>query len=498
MKTTILSLVEQGWSFRRIHRELGVDREAVSRCVRLEASKPANLPTGSPEAGVKTGQTRPPGPTSIVAPFREVVEQKLQIGLDAYRIFQDLRGEHGYGGGYDAVKRFVRRLRAAEPTVYARIEVAPGQEAQVDFGTGAPTLHPTTGQYRRPHLFKMTLSFSRHSYEETVWRQDVETFIRCHERAFQALGGVTAIVRLDNLKAGVARACLYDPDINKTYAEYAAHAGFVPLPCQPRRPEHKGKIERGIGYTKNAVKGRTFGSIEEQNEFLRTWNRTVARVRIHGTTKQQVWARYIELERPALKPLPPEGFSMCRSGTRKVHPDGHVEVDKAYYSVPHRYVGQEVEVRWDEHMVRILAGHEIVAVHHKLPVPGRFTTRPEHLPARKSRTQEQYQAHLLARAEKLGPGALGWALGALGNRGPLALRPIQGVLGLCRRHPPEEVDWACRQALMHASFRYQTVRELLDRRQGQLVEPSLIQEHDLIRPLAEYGQIISPDKEENP
>jgi transposase len=109
----------------------------------------------------------------------------------------------------------VRRLRAAEPTVYARIGVAPGEEAQVDFGSGAPTLHPATGHFRRPHLFKMTLSFSRHSYEEVVWRQDVETFIRCHERAFQALGGVAAIiVRLDNLKAGVTRACLYDTSIS--------------------------------------------------------------------------------------------------------------------------------------------------------------------------------------------------------------------------------------------------------------------------------------------
>jgi hypothetical protein len=335
MRNTILALVSQGWSYRRIHRELGVDRETVAKYALLADSEPANLPTGA----------------------------------------------------YDAVKRFVRRLRAAEPTVYARIGVAPGEEAQVDFGSG-----------------------------------------------------VAAIVRLDNLKAGVTRACLYDPEINRLYADYAAHAGFTPLPCKPGRPEHKGKVERGIGYTKNALKGRTFGSLEEQNEFLRTWNRTVARVRIHGTTKQQVWARFVELEKPALKPLPAEGFSFCRFGTRKVHPDGHVEVDRAYYSVPHRYVGREVEVRWDERMVRIVVNHEIVAVHRKLAAPGRFTTRTEHLPARKTGTQAGYQAHLLARAERLGPGALGWALGALGNRGPLALRPIQGGLGLCRKYPPEEVN----------------------------------------------------------
>jgi transposase len=196
-----------------------------------------------------------------------VVEGKLLKGLDARRIFQDLRGEHGYAGAYDAVKRFVRRLRAAEPTVYARLEVAPGEEAQVDFGSAAPTVHPATGHFRRPHLFKMTLSFSRHSYEEVVWRQDVETFIRCHERAFQEFGGVAAIVRLDNLEAGITRACLYDPEINRLYADYAAHASFTPLPCKPGRPEYKGKVERGIGYTKNALKGHTFSSLEEQTSF---------------------------------------------------------------------------------------------------------------------------------------------------------------------------------------------------------------------------------------
>lgn len=131
----------------------------------------------------------------------------------------------------------------------------------------------------------------------------------------------------------------------------------------------------------------------------------------------------MELERPALRPLPAEDFPFCRFGTRKVYPDGHVEVDRAYYSVPHRYVGREVEVCWDERMVRILVDHEIVAVHRKLAAPGRFTTRTDHLPARKTATQAGYQAHLLARAERLGPGALGWAHGALERPAPWPCAP---------------------------------------------------------------------------
>ena len=119
--------------------------------------------------------------------------------------------EEGFEHSYDSVKRYVRRLKKKVPEVFARLHTAPGEEAQVDFGEGAPTLK--NGRYKRPWLFKIVLSHSRHSYEEVVWGQDVETFIRCHERAFDALGGVPRIVILHNLKSGVLKANLYEPDL---------------------------------------------------------------------------------------------------------------------------------------------------------------------------------------------------------------------------------------------------------------------------------------------
>ena len=125
----------------------------------------------------------------------------------------------------------------------------------------------------------------------------------------------------------MTRACFYDPDINKQYQAFAEHYGFVPLPIRPYTPRHNGKVESGVGYVKKALKGRRFESLAEQNEFLRTWNRTVARLRIHGTTKQQVWKRFVELERGALGSLPSDPFALFNIGTRKVHPDGHIEVE---------------------------------------------------------------------------------------------------------------------------------------------------------------------------
>jgi transposase len=135
----------------------------------------------------------------------------------------------------------------------------------------------------------MTLCHSRHGYEEAVWDQKLATFIRCHEHALGAFGGVPKVVRHDNLKAAVVRACLYDPDSNEVYAAFAAHCGFVGLPTKPRHPQENGKQERAGGYVKsNALKGREFDDLDALNAYLVRWNRTIACLRIHGTTRKQV------------------------------------------------------------------------------------------------------------------------------------------------------------------------------------------------------------------
>ena len=204
----------------------------------------------------------------------------------------------------------------------------------MDFFRGAPTLDAATGEWRRPWVFRMTLGHSRHGYEEAVWDQKLETFLRLHERAFRDLGGVPTVVRHDNLKAAVVRACFYDPDNHDVYLAFAAHWGFTPLPTQPRRPEENGKQERSGGYVKdNALKGRRFDSLTAQNAFLRHWNRTIARLRIHGTTRRQVWTHFVEVEQRALQPLAVDAFPYFASGERTVHTDGHVEVAAAFYPV---------------------------------------------------------------------------------------------------------------------------------------------------------------------
>lgn len=507
---TILGLLKLKWSYRQIQRVTGIDRETIAKHDPARA-KPAELPTGGetpfsqnppncppedrPSQSVVTSSAQRPS-RSNAAPFHDLIATKVATHLDAQRIFQDLKSEHDYSGSYDSVKRYIRHLRGVHPEVFARIESAPGEEAQIDFGQGAPTLKDA--RYRRPWLFKMTLSFSRHSYEEVVWRQDVQTFLRCHENAFAdfvprlrfRVRG--SMLKIDNLKSGILDANLFEPLVHPLYAAFAQHYGCVVLPCKVGRPEHKGKVEAGVKYTQNnALKGRRFESLEEQNTFLRHWNQTPAAAgRIHGTTKKQVWQLFHDGERQHLLPLPAEAFQFFEVAERSVHIDGHIEVKGAYYSVPHRYLGTRVTVHFNRQWIKVYHRGEVIAFH-GVGDKGRFTTVPSHLPDHKALSQQQYAARLLQRCGAIGPSCQAWAQKSLTTRGPLALRAMQGVLSLRRTFSSAKIEQACAQALQAGSMRYKTIKRLCEEPEPQpSAQLSLLQEHELIRPPEVYEQLI--------
>jgi transposase len=484
----ILALLELGWSHRRIARETGINRETVARYDPRHKPKPAIVPIGS--AGTKPARA-PTGSASVCEPYRSLIEESLRKGLSAQRIWQDLQEECNFNAGYCSVKRFVHKLKGSRREVVAVLEHPPGAEAQIDFFQGVLTLDPSSGRWHRPWVFRMILACSGHSYEEPMWRQDQVSFMRAHERAFLDFDGVPKVVRLDNLRAGVARACLYDPDISELYTAFAKHWDFVPLPCRPRNPQEKGVVERGGGYLKdNALKGRKFNSLEEFDSFLKRWNRTVARLRIHGTTRKQVYTHFLEVEKPALKPLPGKLFSFFEVGTRIVHYDGYIEVDRAFYSVPDRLLGEEVRVYWNDHLVRIYHQGQSVAVYTPAPA-GTFNGRDEHRPAHKPARQQAYQENLLAKAEHIGPRALNWAKGAIEERDVRAYRLLQGMISLTRKYPKEQVDWACGIALERRVFRFKPLQRLVERASSRKpVQLPLIQTHEIIRDLSEYAREV--------
>jgi transposase len=507
-KSQVLALLELEWSYRRIEAETGVRRETVSRYDRTRRSNAAKTFPGSDTSPSSESPDLQPGQESnaaktfagsdpnaaktfpgstprarfAAAVYRAAITEKLDAGLSLQRIWQDLVEEYGYGASYESVKRFVRTI-APKRRAVGVFHCAPGAEGQIDFFRGAPTLDAATGEWRRPWVFRLTLGHSRHGYEEAVWDQKLETFLRLHERAFRDVGGVPRVVRHDNLKAAVVRACCYDPDSHDVYLAFAAHWGFTPLPTQPRTPQENGKQERSGGYVKsNALKGRRFDSLDAQNVFLRHWNRTLARLRIHGTTRRQVWTHFVEVEQPALQPLPAEGFPFFSSGERTVHTDGHVEVGGAFYPVPLALLGQKVRVRWDAHLVRVFHGDTLVAVHARV-ADGVFAPRAGEAEA--STRQQAYVDRLGGLSAGVARAPTGWPDAALAARGVRAIRLIQGVLSLTRKHPRERVLAAVTEAHAHQHFRYQTIRQLVERTPAR-PRPALRTDDPAIRPMTQY------------
>jgi transposase len=508
MIQSILSLHAQGWSQRRIARTLGIDRETVRRYVQAHSkpanspigsagatdSNPANAPVGSSAADVPSNPGDAPigpGRLSDCQPWRQIVLDKLEQGLSITRIHQDLVSEQQTELSYDSVRRLVKRLGRTRELPYRRMECEPGAEAQVDFGTGAAIVMPN-GKRRRPHVFRIVLSFSRKAYSEAVYRQTTEEFIRAIENAFWHFGGVPKTLVIDNLKAGVKKPDWYDPELTPKIQEFCRHYGTVILPTKPRTPRHKGKIERGIGYVKgNALKARTFASLEEQNRHLLDWERTVADTRIHGTTHKQVGKQFVEIERAALAPLPAERFPFFHEAERSVNRDGHVEVAKAYYSAPAEYLGRRVWVRWDARIVRIFNHRlEQIAIHARHE-PGRFSTQPVHIAAEKISGMERGAAWLLAQIELIGPHSSRWAKTMLETRGIEGLRVLQGLLSLANRRHLDAIERACQIAFSYGAWRLQTLKRLIEREGPTQETLPFLDEHPIIRPLTEYAALAT-------
>jgi transposase len=256
----IRSLDEKGWSQRRIARELGINGRTVRRYIQKESKcSTISTPGWSEESNSKCTSISTPGSESVVGrepavsiteglgrksccePFEAAIELKMEAGLSAQRIYQDLVKENGFLGSYQSVKRFVRRLRQRQPERVWRLECQPGEEMQVDFGLGVP-IEQDDGKTRRSWVLRAVLSYSRKGYSEAVMRQDTESLLRCLENAFRHFGGVPLLLNIDNLKAAVLKADWFDPQINPKLAEFCRHYHIHLMPCRPRMPQHKGKV----------------------------------------------------------------------------------------------------------------------------------------------------------------------------------------------------------------------------------------------------------------
>ena len=443
-------------------------------------SKPANENEVITDSAVVSG-------SSACEPYREAIDLGISRGRNAMAIWQDLVSEYGFASSYQSVQRFVRKRRGTQtPEARVVIVTAPGQEAQVDYGTGPMVRDPESRKYRRTRLFVMTLGCSRKSVRLLTFRSSSRIWAELHERAFRRLGGATRIVVLDNLREGVLVPDIYDPTLNPLYRDVLAHYGAVAMPCRIQDPDRKGKVESGVGHAqKTPLKGLRFETLEEAQAHLDHWEQRWADTRIHGTTKRQVAAMFAE-EKPTLLPLPLEPFRYYQYGERIVHLDGCVEVEAAYYGAPPGWIGRVLRVQWDELYVRLLDPKTGQLLReHVRQKRGWYRIKEEDHPKRTPLRTSQ----LLWRAGRAGShiGALCDAIHR--QQGEVGVRRILGVLSLAKKYGTAAVDEACAAALDMGVQEYRFVRRYLERcPQAPL---SLQQVDPLIRELVQYRDFIN-------
>jgi len=507
----ILALGRLGWSLRRIEQETGIRRETVSRYLkkagivvrprgrrgRLEPKAAIKVITDSAadsKAAIEviTDSNPPPMPrhnpsASACEPYRDLIEQAVAVGRDAMAIWQDLVDDHGFSHSYQSVGRFTRKLRGERVAeAHPVIETAPGEEGQVDYGGDGPmVLHPETGKYRRMRLFVFTLGCSRKSVRLLTFQSSSKIWAELHEEAFRRLGGAPRITVLDNLKEGVIKPDVYDPQLNPLYRDVLAHYGVAILPCRVRDPNRKGKVERAVDHVQRKIKGLRFESPAQAQAYLDRWETNWADTRIHGTTKRQVRLMF-EQEKPHLLPLPVEPFRYYQYGDRTVHLDGAVEVASAYYHVPPGRIGQRLRVQWDALHVRILCPTtgELLREHIRQK-KGRRAMKAEDRPEKTPRTTVQ----LLSRACKAGE-SIGIVCQAIHHADQeTGVRKILGVLSLVKKHGTAAIEPICAMAIEMQLPTYQFVRRYLDRQPP--LPMSLKQVDPLIRELTHYRDQVN-------
>lgn len=474
----LLQHLRAGASNRKIKQELGVSRR-TARNYRAWAEEQGLLegplpPVEELERLRKEtfGQSLPPQNVSSVEPYRDVVVKLRRQGVEVAAIWERLK-ERGYEGHYSSVYRFVRSLEPLAPDVTVRVECQPGEEAQVDFGYAGKMIDAEDGRLRRTWAFVMTLSWSRHQYVEFVFDQKLTTWLRLHRNAFAFFGGVPRRVVIDNLKAGIAKACWENPQPQMAYRECAEHYGFLIAPCRPKTPEHKGKVEQGgVHYVKrNFLGGREPTTVSQANRDVRLWCLTTAGQRVHGTTQEQPLARFEESEREQLQPLPVTPYDLAIWKQVKLHRDCHIVFERAYYSAPFRLVGQQMRVRGGTREVRIYTSdYQLVATHERA-APGQRRTHPDHLPPEKVDGVFLNREACLALAAEVGPATRQLVEELFADPAMERLPMVRRLLRLRERFDEERLEAACDRALRFGDPGYRTVKGILQKELEQADDP---------------------------
>jgi len=401
-----------------------------------------------------------------IAGHRDYIVEQMEAGVTVATIHQRLRDERGLAVSVASLRRYVaanlpEEVRRSRVTVLRLVPAEPGAEAQIDYGQMGRWTDPRTGRRHTVNAFAMVLCCSRHMFVRPVIKMDQLAWTECHVAAFGFFGGVPARLVPDNLKTGVDRPDLYDPKINRSYAELAVHYGCLIDPARSRKPRDKPQVERPMPYIRDSFwRGREFTSLTQMQAEAERWSAEVAGQRrcrpLDGAAPAAVFAA---AEKDRLLPLPRGPFVLAEWSRCKVGPDIHASVARVLYSIPWRHIGKTLDVRLTSSMVQFFDHGELVKTHVR-KLRGKQTDLGDY-PPEKIAFHMRTPAWCRKKAAEIGPACQALIGGLLDDNALYRLRAAQGVLHLADKHQPGRLEAACAKAAAAGDPSYRTVKGIL-------------------------------------
>lgn len=401
---------------------------------------------------------------SKAALFDSEITSWLSQGATARRIYQKLVDEYSFDSHYNSVQRYVKKLKDKAVKLTSPLDFKVGEAAQVDFGKGPDLFDERTKRIESTWFFVMTLCWSRHQYAVLVTHQDVETWLMCHQEAFEWFGGVVNKVIIDNAKCAITKACYYEPEVQRSYEEFASTFGFVISACPPRDPQKKGRVESGVKYIKqNFLSLSDFNSLQSANRCLKTWILETAGKRLHGSTFKKPLDEFNQTEQTLLKALPSATYEITRWCKTRLYKDCHIRFEKNRYSAPHHYYAHELWLKVSPTLVMIFNNHQLVATHPKLHGEGQVSTIAEHMPPQSRAYHTQDASWCMNKAKEVGPLCLEVVMDLLTHPTSDLLRAAQGVIRLKAKYGSERLEKACTRAMTFNSASYKAIKAILEK-----------------------------------
>jgi transposase len=403
----------------------------------------------------------------------QIEEMIIQKNAHPKGIHDRLKRENkDFTGSVSAVKRACARIRKAKgidaDEVAIPVETDPGDVAQVDFGSVGRLFDPVRKVMRKAYVFVMVLGYSRHQFCAITFDQKVETWLKLHIEAFKFFGAVPHTLVPDSLKSAVIRGffTVGEPTVlNRSYRELARHYGFKIDPTPVYSPEKKGKVESGVKYVKNNFfKPMTELDAGTLGQELEKWVMQTAGTRIHGTTAKQPLQLFEQQERHCMLSLPQQRFELVLWKKAKVQQDTHVTFDKAFYSVPWRWVGKQVLIRATAHSVQVYGDDVRIATHQKT-LPGQRRTEEEHLPPHRREFRHRNRNYWVNRARSIDETVAQYINEVFDSDDVLEqLNVVMKIVTHLETFPKSRAIAACKRARFFGSYTYISIKNIL--RQG--------------------------------